>query len=140
MNQKAFARVLWRTAMTTIKQSKKAIIFLMTVVTTCLHAEGAKNVPHTYANASWRFWQSWVWTQLDVNQGLGAFGANSYEGANSCLDYEELKVHILLSLVFVVCHHLRHVCYLCHRLQWEMHAHTVLEAEGFWDPCSSWDL
>lgn len=41
--------------MTTIKQSKKAIIFLMTVVTTCLHAESAKNVPHTYTNASWRF-------------------------------------------------------------------------------------
>lgn len=89
-------------------QSKKAILFLMTVVTTCLHAEYAKNMPHTYANASWRFWQSRIWTWLDVSQRLGALGANSCESANSCLDYEEPKVHLLLTLIFAVCHHLSH--------------------------------
>jgi len=55
MNQKAFAWVLGRTAMKFVMQSKKVIVFLMTVVTTRWHAECAKNVPHTYAKASWRF-------------------------------------------------------------------------------------
>lgn len=68
---------------------KKAIVFLVTVVATCLHAEDAKNVPHTCTNASWSFWQSWIWTWLDVSQRLGATGADSGESAKSCLAYED---------------------------------------------------
>lgn len=103
VNQKAFVWVPWRIAMTTVMQSKKAIVRLVAVAT-CLHAEGAKSVL-ICSNASWSFWQSWIWTWLGVSQGLPALGADSCESAKSCLAYEDLKVHILLTHVFAVCQH-----------------------------------